>query len=151
MCLYWFYQLDQKWQKYNWIDFIRIFDSNHKKAVSIAKDIANVQAKPYTDLARKRLQKLRKKYVLRNSNPDPRVFAFAEVYGITISTWFHTNSHATLGLRSAMGMAILDAFKGCDDIHIAYPTQTLRVTGSNPADMLPTKQAQGLFDPPMME
>jgi len=134
------------------VDINITFDSNHKKAVSIAKDIANIQAKPYTDLARKRLQKLRKKYVLRNSNPDPRVFAFAESYGITISTWFHTNSHATLGLRSSMGMAILDAFKSCDDIHIAYPTQTLRVTGAgNPDDLLPQKQAQGLFDPPMMD
>jgi len=134
------------------VDINITFDSNHKKAVSLAKDIANAQAKPYTDLARKRLQKLRKKYVLRNSNPDPRIFAFAESYGITISTWYHTNSHATLGLRSSMGMAILDAFKACDDIHIAYPTQTLRVTGtaqSQAEGLLPGNSANGLFDPPV--
>jgi len=130
------------------VDINITFDSNHKKAVALAKEIATRQAKPYTDLARKRLQKMRKKYVLRNSNPDPRVFAFAETYGITISTWFHTNSHATLGLRGTMGMEILDAFKAADDIHLAYPTQTLRVTNAQIAaeSLLPGTAANGLFD-----
>ena len=100
-----------------------------------------MHAKGYTELAKKRLQKLRKKYVLRNSNPEPRVFAFAEVYGITISTWFHTNSHATLGLRGTIGMEILDAFETADDIKLAYPTQTLRVVGgtaqTQAEDLLP--------------
>jgi small-conductance mechanosensitive channel len=113
------------------VDICITFDSNHKKAVAIAKEVANKLAKPYTDLAKKRLQKMRKKYVLRNSNPEPRIFAFAESYGIVISTWFHTNSHATLGLRSSMGMEILDAFMAEDDIHIAYPTQTLKFNSSS--------------------
>ncbi len=130
------------------VDINITFDSNHKKAVALAKEVANKQAKPYTDLARKRLQKLRKKYVLRNSNPDPRVFAFAESYGITISTWFHTNSHATLGLRSTMGMEILDAFKTADDIHIAYPTQTLHIQNSKitAQDLDKISGENGLFD-----
>ncbi len=134
------------------VDINITFDSNHKKAVSLAKDVANTHAKAYTELARKRLQNMRKKYVLRNSNPDPRVFAFAEVYGITISTWFHTNSHATLGLRSTIGMEILEAFKAHDDINIAYPTQTLRVVGATPQSqaegLLPANTAVGLFDAP---
>jgi len=130
------------------VDINITFDSNHKKAVALAKDIANRQAKPFTDLARKRLQKLRKKYVLRNSNPDPRVFAFAETYSITISTWFHTNSHATLGLRSSVGMEILDAFRAADDIHLAYPTQTLRVTGDTAECLLTGTTSKALFDPP---
>jgi len=129
------------------------FTSNHKKAVALAKDIASLHAKPYTELARKRLQKMRKKYVLRNSNPDPRIFAFAEVYGITISTWFHTNSHSTLGLKSKIGMEILDAFQAQEDIKIAYPTQTLRVAGELPStqaeNLLPGSTATGLFDAPV--
>ena len=120
---------------------------------SLAKAIAILHAKGYTELARKRLQKMRKKYVLRNSNPETRVFAFTEVYGITISTWFHTNSHATLGLRSTIGMEILEAFKPHDDITIAYPTQTLRVVGATPQaeaeNLLPGSTATGLFDAPM--
>ncbi|MCK5110631.1 MAG: mechanosensitive ion channel [Arcobacteraceae bacterium] len=132
------------------VDINITFDSNHKKAVELAKEVATIHAKGYTELARKRLQKMRKKYVLRNSNPDPRVFAFAEVYGITISTWFHTNSHATLGLRSTIGMEILEAFKPHDDITIAYPTQTLRVVGATPQaeaeNLLPGSTATGFFD-----
>ena len=135
------------------VDINITFDSNHKKAVSLAKAVATTHAKGYTELAKKRLQLMRKKYVLRNSNPEPRVFSFAEVYGITISTWFHTNSHATLGLRSTIGMEILEAFKAEDDIKLAYPTQTLRVVGataqSQAEDLLPGNTATGLFDAPM--
>ncbi|MEA2019005.1 MAG: mechanosensitive ion channel [Campylobacterota bacterium] len=135
------------------VDINITFTSNHKKAVALAKEVANTHAKAYTELARKRLQNMRKKYVLRNSNPDPRVFAFAEVYGITISTWFHTNSHSTLGLRSTIGMEILEAFKAHDDITIAYPTQTLRVVGETSQvqaeNLLPGTTATGLFDAPV--
>jgi len=133
------------------VDINITFDSNHKKAVELARAVVTSHAKGYTDLARKRLQKLRKKYVLRNSNPEPRIFAFAETYGITISSWFHTNSHATLGLRSTIGMEILEAFKTADDIKLAYPTQTLRVVGNTPPQdqaeaLLPGTTANGLFD-----
>ena len=134
------------------IDIYITFDSNHKKAVGIAKDIVSKHARVYTDLAKKRLQKMRRKYVLRNSNPEPRIFSFIEPYGIVISSWYHTNSHSTLGLRSTISMEILDAFKAADDIYIAYPTQTLRVTGSANAQaegLLPGGTANGLFDPPI--
>jgi len=134
------------------VDLNITFDSNHKRAVQLAKEITTQHARPYTDLAKKRLHKMRKKYVLRNSNPEPRIFAFAETYGIVISSWFHTNSHATLGLKSTISMAILDAFNSADDIHIAYPTQTLRVKGevppSSPEALLPGTTAHGLFDGP---
>ncbi len=134
------------------IDLYITFDSNHKKAVEIARDIVSKHSRVYTDLAKKRLQKMRRKYVLRNSNPEPRIFSFIEPYGVVISSWYHTNSHSTLGLRSTISMEILDAFKAADDIHIAYPTQTLRVTGSANAQaesLLPGGTANGLFDPPV--
>jgi small-conductance mechanosensitive channel len=136
------------------VDVNITFNSNHKKAVELAKNVANIHAKSYTDLAKKRLQKMRKKYVLRNSNPDPRVFAFVEIYGITISTWFHTNSHATLGLKSTIGMEILEIFKQHDDIKLAYPTQTLRVVGSKDIqveNLLQGTTEAGLFDEPIQE
>ena len=110
------------------VDISITFDSNHKKAVELAKEVTVSNAKGYTELARKRLSKMRKKYVLRNSNPDPRIFAFIEPHGIVISSWFHTNSHATLGLRSTISMAILDSFKEHDDIQIAYHTQSINIT-----------------------
>jgi len=116
------------------IDIHITFESNHKKAVEIAKSIVQSHAKGYTDLTKKRLQKMRKKYVLRSANPEPRIFAFAESYSIVISSWYYTNSHATLGLRSTISMEILDAFKAADDITIAYPTQTVNVTRNAQVD-----------------
>jgi len=131
------------------IDINITFDSNHKKAVELATSVVTLHAKGYTELAKKRLNKMRKKYVLRSANPEPRIFAFAEPYGITISTWYHTNSHATLGLRSTISMEILEAFKAADDITIAYPTQTLRVANHAPIEpdaLLPGTTAAGMFD-----
>ena len=109
------------------IDIHITFDSNHKKAIKLAKGIVQAQAKGYTDLTKKRLQNMRKKYVLRSANPEPRIFAFVESYSIVISSWYYTNSHATLGLRSAISMDLLDAFNEAEDITIAYPTQTINV------------------------
>jgi small-conductance mechanosensitive channel len=109
------------------VDITITFNSNHKKAVKIAKEIVNKHSKHITDLTRKKLQTLRTKYVLRNSNPDPRVYAFAEQYGIVVSTWYHVVAYTTLGARSKIGMDILDAFMAEDDIHIAYPTQSLNL------------------------
>jgi len=116
------------------IDIHITFDSNHKKAVELAKAIVQSHAKGYTDLTKKRLQKMRKKYVLRSANPEPRIFAFAESYSIVVSSWYYTNSHATLGLRSTISMEILDAFKAADDITIAYPTQTVNVSRNAQVD-----------------
>ena len=134
------------------IDINITFDSNHKRAVDLAKSIATAHAKGYTDLTRKRLQKLRKKYILRSTNPEPRVFAMMEPYGITISTWYYTNSHATLALRSTISMEILEAFKSAEDITIAYPTQTLRVANQGPIEpetLLPGTTTAGFFDGPV--
>ena len=89
--------------------------------------------------------------VLRSAGTDPRVFSFIEPYGITISAWYHTNSHATLALRSTISMEILEAFKAADDITLAYPTQTLRVANHGPIEpetLLPGTTANGLFDGP---
>jgi small-conductance mechanosensitive channel len=133
------------------IDIYITFDSNHKKAVELAKNIASSYARGYTDLTKKRLQKMRKKYVLRSTNPEPRVFSMVEPYGIAISTWYYTNSHATLALRSTVSMEILEAFKAEDDITIAYPTQTLRVSNHQveAENLLPGTTSTGLFDAPV--
>jgi small-conductance mechanosensitive channel len=131
------------------IDINITFDSNHKKAAHLAKEIAKQYSKGYADITRKSLGKMRTKYVLRSTGVDPRVFTFAESYGIVVSTWYFTNSHATLALRSTISMEILDAFKAADDITIAYPTQTLRVNAhasSNPDNLLPGTSQTGLFD-----
>ncbi|MEA2050264.1 MAG: mechanosensitive ion channel [Campylobacterota bacterium] len=146
------YTFDDLRTVWDGIDVYITFESNHKKAIELSKDIVIKHSKGYTELTRKRLQKMRSRYVLRSANPDPRVFSFIEPYGIVISSWYYTNSHATLALRSVISMEILEAFKAADDIYIAYPTQTLRVSNSTAVEaesLLPGGTANGLFDPPV--
>ncbi|MBU3014973.1 mechanosensitive ion channel [Poseidonibacter lekithochrous] len=109
------------------IDITITFDSNHKKAQKISRDILKHYSKGYTDITRKQLSKMRSKYQLRATGVEPRVFTFVEPYGIVISGWYLTNSYAALQLRSTMSPEILNAFMAEDDIHIAYPTQQINM------------------------
>jgi len=58
-----------------------------------------------------------------------------------------TNSYATLSLRSKISVEILNCFLKQDDITIAYPTQTLRVSDTKFGSeaMLPGVHS-GFFD-----
>ena len=104
------------------------FDSNHKKAMHLAKEITKKFSKGYTDITRKQLNKLRQHYSLKNTNVEPRIFSFIEANGIDIEAWYLTNAYATLTLRSVISLEIVDAFNAADDITIAYPTQQLNVS-----------------------
>ncbi|MDP3293076.1 MAG: mechanosensitive ion channel [Sulfuricurvum sp.] len=106
------------------IDIVITFDSNHKKAAHLVKEICRKYSKGYTDITRKQINKLRDRYSLKNSNVEPRVFTFIEPHGVKISAWYLTNAYATLTLRSTISADIIDAFNGESDITIAYPTQT---------------------------
>jgi len=112
------------------IEITVTFDSNHKKAMHLAKEIAKKYSKGYTDITRKQLNKLRSNYSLKNTNVEPRVFSFIEQNGIKIDTWYLTNAYATLTLRSVISTEIVDAFLAEDDITIAYPTQMLHLEKS---------------------
>ena len=104
------------------------FDSNHKKAMHLVKEITKKFSKGYTDITRKQLNKLRQHYSLKNTNVEPRIFSFIDPNGIDIEAWYLTNAYATLTLRSVISTEIIDAFKEADDITIAYPTQKLHVS-----------------------
>ena len=103
------------------------FDSNHKKAMHIAKEISKKYSKGYTDITRKQLNKLRSHYSLKNTNVEPRIFSFIEPNGVVIDAWYLTNAYATLTLRSVISVDIVEAFNKEDDITIAYPTQKLHL------------------------
>jgi len=107
------------------IDFIITFDSDEKKAMSIAKEVTKKYSKGYTDITRKQLNALRSEYSLKNTNVEPRIFAFIDTYGIRISSWYMTNSYATLKLRSTISMEIMDQLKQEPNISLAYPAQSL--------------------------
>jgi len=103
------------------------FDSNHKKAMHLAKEVTKKFSKGYTDITRKQLNKLRQHYSLKNTNVEPRIFSFIEPNGINIEAWYLTNAYATLTLRSVISTEIIDAFNAEDDITISYPTQKLHI------------------------
>jgi small-conductance mechanosensitive channel len=104
------------------------YDSNHKKAMHLVKEITKKYSKGYTDITRKQLNKLRHNYSLKNTNVEPRIYSFIEPYGIDIEAWYLTNAYATLTLRSTISTEILDAFNKEEDITIAYPTQKLHLS-----------------------
>ena len=112
------------------IDIVISFDSNHKKAMHICKEITRKYSKGYTDITRKQLNKLRSHYSLKNTNVEPRIFSFIEPNGIVISSWYLTNAYGTLTLRSTISLEIVEEFNKADDITIAYPTQRLHVETS---------------------
>lgn len=116
------------------------FDSNHKKAMHIAKEITKKYSKGYTDITRKQLNKLRNQYSLKNTNVEPRIFSFIEPNGISIDSWYLTNAYATLTLRSVISVEIVDAFNNEDDITIAYPTQKLHVEATTKEPPFDTKE-----------
>ena len=103
------------------------FDSNHKKAVHLAREITKKYSKGYTDIARKQLNLLRNQYSLKNTNVEPRIFAFVEPQGFCINCWYMTNSYAALTLRGTIGCEIIDAFNKEEDITIAYQTHNINM------------------------
>lgn len=110
------------------ISIVITFDSNHKKAMHLTKEIAKKFSKGYTDITRKQLNKLRQHYSLKNTNVEPRVHALIVENGLNIETWYLTNAYATLTLRTVISTEIIDAFNKEDDITIAYPTQKLNIS-----------------------
>ncbi|WP_226962187.1 mechanosensitive ion channel domain-containing protein [Sulfurimonas marina] len=113
------------------------FDSNHKKAMYLVKEITKKYSKGYTDITRKQLNRLRQHYSLKNTNVEPRIYSFIEDNGLEVEAWYLTNAYATLTLRSVISTEIVDAFNAADDITIAYPTQKLHVDmrSSKPTDL----------------
>ena len=109
------------------IDFVITFDSNVSKANSIAKEVTKKYSKGYTDITRKQLNKLRSQYSMKNTNVEPRIYSFIEPYGIKISAWYHTNAYATLTLRSTISMEIIERIQKEEDIHLAFPTQSIYI------------------------
>jgi small-conductance mechanosensitive channel len=117
------------------IDIMITFDSDHKKAVHIAKEICRKYSKGYTEITRKQLNRLRDRYSLKSTNVEPRIFTFIESNGIKVSSWYLTNAFATLTLRSTISADIVDAFNAEENITIAYPTTRFYSTIVPPKEM----------------
>jgi len=109
------------------VDFVVTFDSDFKKAASIAKEITKKYSKGYTDITRKQLNKLRSQYHIKNTNVEPRILTFIEPYGIKISAWYLTNSYATLTLRSTISAEIISRIQEEENVSLAFPTQSIYI------------------------
>lgn len=114
------------------IDFVITFDSDAHKASQIAKEICKKYSKGYTEITRKQLNKLRSKYGMRNTNVEPRIFTHIEPYGLKISAWYLTNSYATMTLRSTISIEIVSRLQEEENIHLAFPTQSIYVDKTVP-------------------
>lgn len=121
------------------IDFMVTFDSDIHKAASIAKEVTKKYSKGYTDITRKQLNKLRSQYNIRNTNVEPRILTFIEPYGMKISSWYLTNSYATLTLRSTISLEIIKRIQEEESISLAFPTQSIYVDKNVPKP-LPEQQ-----------
>lgn len=107
------------------IDFFITFDSNYKKAMSIANEVATTYSKGYTAIAKTTLLKLRDRYSFKSINTEPRIYSFLSRTGVQISLWYETNAYSLLTMRSAISSEILDRFLLEEDIFIAYNTTKL--------------------------
>ncbi|HEC45405.1 MAG TPA: mechanosensitive ion channel [Epsilonproteobacteria bacterium] len=125
------------------IDFVVTFDSDFKKAASIAKEITKKYSKGYTDITRKQLNKLRSQYHIKNTAVEPRILTFIEPYGIKISAWYLTNAYATLTLRSTISAEIISRIQAEESISLAFPTQSIYIDKNVPK---PLPEGPTLFD-----
>ncbi|MDR1452294.1 MAG: mechanosensitive ion channel [Helicobacteraceae bacterium] len=129
------------------VDIVVTFDSNHKKARKIAKEIAAKHAIGYADQTRKHYNNLRTRFNLRAVGVEPRAFTFVCPYGVKVSVWYLTNSYSTLSLRSAISAEIVEAFNAADGIVIAYPTYALggdkSAAGAAPIALIDGSQSFG--------
>jgi small-conductance mechanosensitive channel len=103
------------------IDIVLTFDSNFEKAEQIAKEVLTRYAKPFCDMTKKKVDKLRLEYNVRNINLEPRLFTFIENYGIKLTIWYLA-PYAPMRLRSKISKELLKRFLQEPDIKIAYPT-----------------------------
>lgn len=113
------------------IDFTVTFDSNFKKAVEIATEVARKHSKPHIETGKKRMMQLKERYSIKRISLEPRVFNMIEPNGMKISIWYQSNAITTLNLRSSISGEIIELLAKEQDIKIAYPTTKIINTGSD--------------------
>lgn len=113
------------------IDFTVTFDSNYKKAVEIATEVARKYSKSHIEIGRKRMMQLKERYSIKRISLEPRVFNMIEPNGMKITVWYQSNAYTTLNLRSNISGEIIELLAKERDIKIAYPTTKIVNTGSD--------------------
>lgn len=107
------------------IDIVLDFSSDIEKAKQIILEAAQTHSQAFSDSAKKAIQKMRNHYQMKNSGTDAKIYVFLEQYGVKISIWYMANSREALKMRSIVSEEIIKRLKECDDIKLAFPSQTL--------------------------
>lgn len=113
------------------IDFTITFDSNYKKAVEIATEVARKYSKSHIEIGRKRMMQLKERYSIKRISLEPRVYNMIEPNGMKISIWYQSNAYTTLNLRSNISGELIELLAKEQDIKLAYPTTKIVNTGSD--------------------
>ncbi len=101
------------------LDFLLPLGSNYQHAIDIALNIASTHAKPYSEMTRAQLAKLRAKYALRTLDSTPKIALMPEKEGMRLYVSYLVGAYDTLGLRSQIALEILKAFEQAEDILIS--------------------------------
>ncbi len=121
------------------INVLVTFESNWKKAKGLLTEIVNVHAASIPKVAEKKLIEAAKRYMILYSKLTPIVYTTVKNSGIQLSMRFLITPHRRRGTEQAIWEDVLDVFKTCDDISLAYPTQRIHIeelkgNNENPVD-----------------
>jgi small-conductance mechanosensitive channel len=112
------------------ITFALTYDSDLDKAMGIIREVVHKHTKGFTKHKEKQTQKLRADYNIRGYSFEPRILTFIESYGISVSTWYQTDSYRALSMKSVISKDIFDNLKNEPDIKFAYPTSSIMLSDS---------------------
>jgi small-conductance mechanosensitive channel len=113
------------WFDYIWneIPVLVTFESNWKNAKEILQQIADVHSGHLIDLAESKLKESSREFVVLSPNLNPTVFTSVEESGVLLTLRHLCEPRKRRESTQVIWEAILDAFAGCDDIDLAYPTR----------------------------
>ncbi len=113
------------WFDYIWneIPILVTFESNWERAKEHLERIAASRAELLTDSARKKMDAASEKYMIITPNLDPVVYTSVEESGVLLTIRYLCEPHRRRESTQMIWEDVLRAFKQCDDIDFAYPTQ----------------------------
>ncbi|MCK5801956.1 MAG: mechanosensitive ion channel [Lentisphaeria bacterium] len=110
---------------YIW-DEIRVmvtFESNWERTRDLLQEIAERHSAHLSDQAAQRVREASKKYMIFYKKLTPIVYVSVAESGVVLTMRFLCEPRQRRGMEHAIWQDVLLAFRECDDIDFAYPTQ----------------------------
>lgn len=113
------------WFDYIWneIPVLVTFESNWKKAKETLQRIADAHSGHLIPLAERKLKESSREFIVLSPNLNPTVFTSVEDSGVLLTLRHLCEPRSRRESTQDIWEAILDAFAGCDDVDLAYPTK----------------------------